>query len=180
MCRNDFVDSCKHATSRTIAPDATTQLNAECSSSLPSPPPPPPSYCSHRMKNNQSLESIQVFAGRGGEKLDVYFPPFFSISLCLPVSPLSSKSKIINHLPADKISCSMGEQLQHLVGSCDEVRSNFLPLSPRFPRAHPERCQHPANRRTRAAETIRRKKTKNRRLIFSRGPVFAFESFGGS
>lgn len=68
--------------------------------------------------------------------------PFFLQHLYLPVSP-SSKSKIINHPPADKISCSMAEQLQHLVESCDEVRSRF-PLS-QLPlgsfRTSPTSCQ---------------------------------------
>lgn len=104
---------------RTTAAKPTMQLNAKYSSlplSLPPLPPLPTCYCSHRMKNNQSLGIIQEFAGRKKERereknyIFITHPPFFSVSFSLPVSP-SSKSKIINHLPADKISCLMGEQL---------------------------------------------------------------------
>lgn len=101
---------------RTTAAKPTMQLNAKYSSLPLSLPPLPTCYCSHRMKNNQSLGTIQEFAGRERErerkKLHFYHPsPFFQcLSFSLPVSP-SSKSKIINHLPADKISCLMGEQL---------------------------------------------------------------------
>lgn len=104
-------------------PLPSTQLNTKYPSSILFPP--PPCYCSHRMKNNQSLETIQDFGG--GQKNTRYaFPSFFSV--CFSLFSSSSKSKIINHLPADKISRSMGEQLQHLVGSRDEVGSKFIPL----------------------------------------------------
>lgn len=78
-------------------------------------------------KNNQTLESVQEFVGTGEVGgIDLCPLPFLSVSI-FPFPP-SCKSKIINHLPADKISCSVAKQLSHLVESCDEVQSKFLPL----------------------------------------------------
>lgn len=74
-------------------------------------------------KNPTKMESFQEFTGR--EENHLYFLPF-SVSFFSP----SMESKIINHLPADKISCLMREQLQHLMGSYDEVHSKFLQASP--------------------------------------------------
>lgn len=111
---------------RPIAPDPSSPTKCQVLSSAPFHPHPPfLCYCSQRMKNNQSLETVQEFAVREKEESDVCFPLLF-----LSVSPFSPSrtTKIINHLPADKISCSLGEQLQHLVGSCDEVRSKFFPF----------------------------------------------------
>lgn len=88
---------------RTTAAKPTMQLNAKYSSlplSLPPPPPPLPTcYCSHRMKNNQSLGIIQEFAGRKKErerkKTTFLSPiPLFSVSHSLSLFPLAVRVKL--------------------------------------------------------------------------------------
>lgn len=103
---------------RTTAAKPTMQLNAKYSSlPLSLPPPSPHVIAVTEWKIIKVWEPFRnLLAERERERkkktLHFYHPsPFFQcLSFSLPVSP-SSKSKIINHLPADKISCLMGEQL---------------------------------------------------------------------
>lgn len=77
-------------------------------------------------------------------------------------TPLSSKSKIINHLPEDKISCLMAEQLQHLVVV---LRWGAFQVSPSPSRlwVDPELGSHPAKHHAHAAQVIRQKKKRGKK-----------------
>lgn len=122
-------------------------------------------HCSSRMEKIIKLWKVfrnLLAHGRRG-KIDLYPFPFLTVSI-FPFPP-SHTSKIINHLPADKISCSVAKQLSHLVESCDEVRSNFLPLpnaSGRF-RASATVCQklHACSSRDKTEKKKKKKKKNN-------------------
>lgn len=78
----------------------------------------------HKTNNSGNCSGICWKRKRGNS---LY--PFSFLSVSIFPFPPSCRSKNINHLPADKISCSVAKQLSHLVESCDEVQSKFLPLS---------------------------------------------------
>lgn len=115
---------------------------------------------------HRTLENAQEFLGSKKKKISTCLSPLAPFHYVSFFSS-SSKSKFINHLPADKISCLMGEQLLHLVGSCDEKCSSVSLPPPLLPA--PCQTQH----------TCRSNDKARGRLIFSRLPFKIPPGCGG-